>query len=816
MLPALQAALAVAPCAVLIAPPGSGKTSRVPGALLDGGLLGAGRVVMLQPRRVAARLAARRIASERGVELGQEVGYRVRFEDRTSPRTRIEVVTEGVLTRRIQSDPFLDGVSAVILDEFHERHLEGDLALALLDQVRREARPDLKLLVMSATLDPAPLVRFLGRRGEPCPVLRAEGRRYPVELLYDPRPDERYLPERIASAVRELLRSSEEGHVLAFHPGVGEIDRVAELLGDLAERGVAVLPLHGRLSLDEQDRALRPSAARKVVLSTNIAESSVTLAGVVGVVDCGLHRTTVFDPALGLGALQTLPISTASADQRAGRAGRTGPGLCRRLWTAGEQRQRPAADLPEVARADLAGVTLELLAWGVSDLGAFGWYEAPPEASLERARALLRSLGALSLDGLTALGRDLAPLPLHPRLARVVVEGHRRGCLRAAATAAALTSERDPWERAGLAADLCDRVGWVDRRGTGADPRALHTVKETRDQLVRVALSALGPARREVEASDEAIVRCLLAGFPDRVGQRRTEGGGRFRLADGRGAALGPGVEVGAAPLLLAAGLEGSSRGPDAIIRLAAVVEEGWLPVEVVTTCLFDPERQAVVAREETRFGALLLRERPSREAADPAAVAALLAAAALERGGALDLEGEGGALLDRLRFLAGALPELGLPDWSADLHELIPELCLGRRSLSELRGLDLSRELLGRLTYAQREALDREAPASLTVPSGAQASIDYSQRPPVLSARVQQLFGMKETPRIAQGRVALMVHLTAPNNRPVQVTRDLSSFWANTYAEVRKDLRGRYPRHAWPEDPTTAIPENRPARRPR
>jgi len=807
VLPRLISALASHRAAVLTAPPGSGKTTRAPPALLDAGLAGDGKVVVLQPRRVAARMTARRIAHERGVRPGDEVGWVVRFEDRTSAKTRLEVLTEGLLTRRLQADPFLEGVGVVVLDEFHERSLHADMALSLLAEVQ-EVRDDLKILVMSATLDPAPIVAFFD--GD-CPVITAGGRPFPVEVRYLPRPDERPIVSQCVRLVRQALSDQPSGHVLAFLPGVGEISAAQEALSGLA--GVDVLPLHGRLSAAAQDAALSPSAQRKVVLATNIAETSVTLEGVTAVVDSGLQRSPRFDPALGLTRLETSRISAASSDQRAGRAGRTGPGICYRLWTERQQALLSAQDAPAIQRADLARSVLEVLSWG-GDPGTFRWFESPPEASVSQALALLGLLGAVEDGALTELGEQLARLPLHPRLGRVILAGHAAGCLRAAATAAALVSERDPWSRARLHTGLLDRVRLVTSGGSGADRRALAVVRQVRDQLVRVAGSARGPAARHSERDEAAILQALVAGFPDRVAQQRAPGGRRYRMASGRGAVLDEGLPAPA--LLVAAALTASGRGREPVIRAAAALEPGWLPTRRHVAVRFDSERRAVVSELEERYGALVLSRRPTSELPDPEAVSAMLAeAAAKDLRRALNIPPAVAAWQARASWLAHNLPELGLPDVS-DVRAFLPLWCVGRRSFSELWRLDVLGELRNQMTWQQQVLVDREAPERVRVPSGSRVRLIYEapDLAPILPARIQQLFGMEDSPRIASGRVPLRIHLLAPNNRPMQVTSDLKNFWATTYTQIRKDLRGRYPKHAWPEHPTAADAEDRPRRR--
>lgn len=782
---------------VLVAPPGSGKTTRVPPAILDS--LEGGRVLVLQPRRVAARLVAERIAAERGVRLGEEVGYSVRFERRAGPDTRLEILTEGLLLRRLQEDPLLDGVRCVVLDEFHERSLHTDLALALLREVQQGLRPDLWLVAMSATMDAEPLAAWLGG----CPIVRVEGQMFPVEMIYDSEPDERPIAARCAAAVRQML--PETGHTLVFLPGVREIEAVAAALGSLSD--VELLQLHSRVPLESQARALAPSSRRKVVLSTNIAETSITFDGVRVVIDAGLVRVPWLDPAIGLERLETERVSAASAAQRAGRAGRTGPGRCRRLWTAGAQQRLAPAEAPEIERVDLCATALELRAWGV-DPRQFAWFAAPPAASIERAESLLRRLGALGEGGLTPLGRTLAAMPVHPRLAAVVVEGHRRGCLRAAAGFAALASESDPGLEHG---DVHERLRALD------NPRGPWRLKQVRDQLVEVAQRALGRAPGERPPSDETLARVLLAGFPDRLGRRRGPASDRVRLVGGAGAVLLHPEQLGQEELLLAVELAAARRGERAEHRVtvAMPVLASWLTLRTERALTLDPERGVITATRRAMFEDLVLDERPDPEAPSAEALTALLseaARAAPER--ALNLDDDARAFLERLRCLADWMPELELPTFE-DLGPLIDELCVGRRSFAELRRVELVEEIRARLGFQKSRLLDEYAPQRLEVPSGAMARVSYTRgQSPVLSARIQQLFGMRETPRVAGGRVPVLVELLSPAQRPIQLTKDLASFWSNTYHEVRKEMRGRYPKWAWPEDPLVAIPEDRPRRR--
>jgi ATP-dependent helicase HrpB len=819
VLPQLVASLRRSPNLVLIAPPGAGKTTRVPSALLDHGLIGPKeRILMLEPRRLAARLSATRIAEERGAKLGGEVGYQIRFEDRTSAATRIAIVTEGILTRRIQTDPMLEGVGAVILDEFHERSVHADLALAFSREVQ-EVRPELKIVVMSATLDPGPVQAFLGD----CPVIESEGRAYPVELFYLERPDDRFPVELLVSGVRRALRESKTGHVLAFLPGAGEIRRAKEQLDPLVE-GVDVTMLYGELDSRDQDRALAESSRRKVILSTNIAETSLTIRGVETVVDLGLHKLARHDPARGVDALEMVRISARSAAQRTGRAGRTGPGRAYRLWTEKEQRTLAADDEPEIKRIDLAPLALEIIRWTSKDPRQFRWFEAPTEAAISRALHLLRALGALVPDQfrLTPRGEQLARFPLHPRLASLLVAAHARGIVVDGARLAALASERDILRRSKDAApdhvgasDLLRRAELMDQGHFNLDAGAVRTVRDVERRLAQTAESVLGKAKAG-EAHEDALLQVILAGFPDRIGKRRGQsdeivmaGGGSLRLAKESCVREGE--------LLVAIEIDGSARaGGSGLIRIASQVERPWLSelggLQKKAGARWNLGREAAEAVIETRFGELVLDERP-----DPQGSAEVLAAllaehaeADLER--ALPITDELSNLFNRWAFLRRTAPELELPELGPSSRKAhLAELCEGKKSFADLQRLDLVEALLQRVPHEARRVLDKEAPVDLPIPSGRRAKLRYEpDGPPTLSVRLQEIFGLYETPRIAKGRVPVRMELLAPNQRPVQVTQDLKSFWENTYDEVRKELRRRYPKHQWPEDPREGIPTAR------
>jgi ATP-dependent helicase HrpB len=757
-LDAIRAAVRAHRAVVVIAAPGAGKTTRVAPALSAEGPL-----ILLQPRRVAARLLARRIAEEQGWTLGEEVGWHVRFERRFSPRTRVLVATEGILTARLQGDPLLTDVHTVVLDEFHERSLHGDLALALCRQAAR-ARPDLALVVMSATLDAGPVAEFLGG----CPVIDVPGRLHPLEVLHRP-------GTSVADAVREALRTR-DGDVLCFLPGAREIGGAERDLGT-RPAGVDVWPLHGSLSADAQDAALRPSARRKVILATNLAETSLTVEGVRTVVDSGLQRVLRYDAGTALDRLETERISLDSAQQRAGRAGRLGPGMVLRLWETRDV--LPVHREPEIARVDLAAPVLDVVAWGGDPL-TFEWFEAPPAEAVRAALALLEDLGAVEEEGrrLTAVGEAMRRLPLHPRLARVFVAAG--GSRRAAAVCAVLGEGR---LRAGVTGESdVDVLALADR--LGALPGS---VREAARQLADLGRTL----RAGGDDGDESVRRALLAGFPDRVARRREPHGPRLLLASGHGAVLPTSGSLAASEYILALDVTAGDRGPgsEARVRLASGLEAAWLrPTHRDLEHRFDEDAGRVRASETIWYRRLPLQERAV--APDPERAAEVLSLALVRRLAGSPEE----TLLRRLRFA-------GL---EIDPHELATRACLGRTSLREV-------SLEESLTFTERRALDTQAPATLAVPSGRRAPLEYREDGTVAaSVKLQELFGLGETPRLGPRQEPVLLLLQAPNGRPVQTTRDLRSFWARTYPEVRKELRGRYPRHPWPEDPWNAEPTAR------
>lgn len=821
-LPALQDALERTSAAVLQAPPGAGKTTRVPLALLDERWLRGQRIVMLEPRRLAARAAARRLAATLGERVGETVGVRVRGETRVGVATRIEVVTEGVLTRMLHADPALDGIGLVIFDEFHERSVHADLGLALALQSQELLRPELRLLVMSATLDGASVAGLLGG----APIVTSEGRAFPVEVRHVPSRGERSVVAAVADVIRRSL-AMDAGSILAFLPGAGEIARAMEQLrAEPLPRDVSVHPLFGDLSFREQDAAVLPprDGERKVVLATAIAETSLTIEGVRVVVDSGFARVSWFSPRSGMARLETVRVSRASAEQRCGRAGRTSPGVCYRLWSEAEQASLLERSTPAILLADLAPLALDLAVAGVVDPSSLRWLDLPPSASLAQARELLVELDALDTSArITPHGRRMAALGAHPRLAHMLIIGETRGLGATACALAALLEERDLFRRdpaTGSDADLRARlraVGEDARRDPRVDRGRLAQVRE-RSAAWRLALGVAD------DVVDDAAAGALLAlAYPDRVARRRDTSGSRFLLRSGVGARLDDRGALADSSWLAVAETDGQR--PEARIYLAAPVEsseiEELFARQIVReeVVVWQPQIGVVSARVRERLGALVLHEVPLREASEEAMAEELLAAILRDDGVRLRWGSAALRLRERVAFLRTI--DASWPDWSDDplrrsMREwLLPHL-VGLRRRAEVEALDLTSILLSCLGFEQRRAIDRLTPTHVVVPTGSNIAIDYSDpASPVLAVRLQEMFGQTDTPRIADGRVPLTVHLLSPAGRPVQVTRDLAGFWRSSYFEVRKELRGRYPKHEWPDDPLSAVPTRRTKRRP-
>jgi len=744
---------------VVSAQPGAGKTTRIPPALLD-----AGPLMLLQPRRVAARAIAQRIAYERGWTIGEEIGWQIRLERRFGPRTQLLVATEGVLTARLQQDPLLSDFTTIVLDEFHERSIHADLAIALAKQAWR-ARTDLRIVVMSATLDTAAVSRFL----DGCPVVDVPGRLYPLDVSYAP-------GASIVEAVDSVLTST-PGDVLCFLPGAYEIRRAMD---DLHARGAGrdmeILPLHGSLDAAAQDLALKGSGSgrRRIIVATNVAETSVTVPGVTAVVDSGLHKVARYDADRAIDSLETERITSDAADQRAGRAARTAPGAVMRLWDS-RDRLRPHRE-PEIHRVDLSATVLDVIAWG-SDPREFEWFERPDDDRIAAALALLVRLGAVRDGVLTDVGRHMLRLPLHPRLARMLIAAN--GAWQAA-QACALLSERHllPARTASTASDLLSAIDqWSTLPGH-----------------VRQTAESVASGFNRASVSDSDLRRAVLAGYPDRVAQRRGPQSPRLLLSSGAGATMAPQSGVVDGEFLVALDVQASTRpnDPDARVRIASLVDREWLePTHVDVVHRFDDARGVVKAVEVDRYDALTLAERPVDP--DPEKVAEILTDVWMNRGPRV----EHVQLLRRLRF-AGV---------SADGSQLVRRAALSVRSLDAI-------DLVSGLTFDERQLLERNAPETIAVPSGRTARLEYEDDGTVsASVKLQELFGLADTPTVGPRREPVRLALLAPNGRPVQTTRDLRSFWNTTYADVRKELRGRYPRHPWPEDPWTATPTARTTR---
>ena len=831
VLPNLRATLARQPNALLTAPPGAGKTTGVPPALLDEPWLAGKKILLLEPRRLAARAAAHRMAVARSESVGETVGYRMRLDTKVGPRTRIEVITEGILTRVLQHDPSLAEYGIVLFDEFHERSLQADTGLALCLESQRLFRPNLRLLVMSATLDCGPVAELLGGAA----TLACEGRMFPVETRYVSEPASGHLDVAVTQIIRRSL-SQDTGSLLVFLPGIADIRRVERKLLD-AQLGpsIHIAPLHGDLPQTAQDEAIEPAppGTRKVVLATSIAETSLTIDGVRVVIDAGLLRVPRFDPRSGLTRLETIRVTQDSADQRRGRAGRTEPGVCYRLWTEREQAVLSARRPPEMLDADLAPLMLDLALWGTSDPSELSWLTPPPPAAVAHAKELLTGLGALDASGrITPHGKRMAGLGLHPRLSHMLLQAESLGLTDLACDIAALLSERDllkgPAQR--QEADLRIRLDVLHGQpsqamGATVERGVLHRVKRTAD-LWRSQLAARANRPRQVahETAHPAGVLLALA-YPDRIAQRQPGLEARYLMANGKGSLFAAPDPLGSEPFLVVAELDG---GPQwARIGLAAPVSlheiETLYAKQLVDTqaVAWDEKTQSVRASRQRRLGALVLAEQ-NLSKPDPALITAALLQGVCDAGiASLAWTPELRQWQARVQFLhrvEGA--DSSWPDLSDDaltqtLDRWLGPFLDGLTTLDRVKRLDLIPPLHALLTWEQQRQLDRDAPTHVTVPSGSHIQIDYeSGEVPVLAVRLQEMFGCTDTPRIAGGTVPVMLHLLSPAKRPVQVTKDLASFWKSAYVEVKKELRGRYPKHHWPDDPLAAPPTAKAKRR--
>ena len=825
---------------IVSAPTGSGKSTQVPQMLLDHGLLEQGQVVVLQPRRLATRLLAARVAWERNVELGREVGYQIRFENVSGPETRIRFVTEGVLLRQMVQDARLAGISTLIFDEFHERHLYGDITLARALDLQEFTRPDLKLIVMSATLDAARLEEYL----QPCRVLESLGRTFPVEMRFADSPsyaEKRPVWEQAAVAFDDFISSGATGDVLVFMPGSFEISQTIQAIQHSDQsRGVILLPLHGELAPRDQDAAVARYDRRKVVVATNVAETSLTIDGVRCVIDSGLARIPRYDPQRGINTLLIDKISRASADQRAGRAGRTAPGLCLRLWSREEHAHRPAQELPEIKRLDLAEVVLTLKAAGIEDLRRFRWLEAPEEQALAHAEELLVDLGALKArtDGgpslITETGRKMLAFPLHPRYGRMLLAAQEYGCVHQACLVAALTQGRDLLlrnvdrdtvrYREDLLGDRASSDFWMLMRAWNYASRNQFRADACRRLGVHIVTARqVGPLFQQfldiagkeglstapTEVPEEALQKCILIGFSDRVARRVDSGTLRCELVHGRGGVLARESAVQASQLFVAAEIrevEGKDKTVNTILSLATAINESWLrelfpdDLQTASRVFYDPTTKRVYAEEQLRFRDLNIGGR--RVDPPPPDQAAHLLSEEVIAGRLVLKEWDHDVeqWITRLNQLCQWCPELDLPPITAeDRRHLIEQLCHGAAGYKDIKDKPVKPVIKSWLSPAQAELLDKHAPERLSLPNGRTPKVIYEAgAAPHIAVRIQELYDVNNTPKITMGRVSVLVHILAPNMRPVQITQDLSSFWREQYPRVKQELQRKYPKHQW------------------
>ena len=826
ILPELKTAIREHPAVVLQAPPGSGKTTRVPLALLDVIEPQAGRILMLEPRRIAAVSAARWMARTLGEEIGQTLGYSIRFDSRVSKKTRIEVVTEGILTRRILANPDLAGVAMVIFDEFHERSLQADLALALCLDIRRVLREDFKILVMSATLDGGPIAALL----DGAAVISSQGKAYPVEERYCGDNRDQSVTSRITNVIQQALRET-TGDILVFLPGAGEIravgDALAETLHDGAMENVSLHPLYGDLPFEKQEQAILPASARKIVLATNIAETSLTIEGVGVVIDSGLTRRLQYDPATGMNRLVTVTVSQASARQRQGRAGRLGPGVCYRLYSSHTFQTLIPFAPPEIAISDLSSLVLDLAAWGVKDPALLSWLDPPPPSAWRAAQELLKELGALNAKGsITPVGQAMARLPLHPRLGRMLLKAAELGCPSLGADLAALLSERDiirhsrssfPHPTGGF--DLSDRLGllrqWRQNKMLPgmADAFALRAVAATSQQLRRLTGKTFEAAGVETGGM---VPRLLLLAFPDRIAKRREDDGSRYVLRQGRGVRLSAKINQSGSPYIVAPVVDKGEKA-EGTVHMAEPLTEELIrealgdQIETQRRVVWDKQEGRIVATLEERLGAIMLSAKPVNPSEEE--VVSVLCEAIRSKTVNLTISREALQFQARMRLIREIYPEENWPDLSEETLLSAPQDWLlsrlhGIRNAQQLAALNIGPALTETLTWEQRRLLDDRAPVTIAVPSGSNIPIDYVAGViPILAVKLQEMFGLADTPAIAGGRVKLLLHLLSPARRPVSITRDLEQFWNTGYPQVKKELKGRYPKHPWPDDPWKAAP---------
>ena len=800
----IKASLAQESVVILQAPPGAGKSTILPIALLDENWLGGQKILMLEPRRLAARAVATRMADLIGEEVGQKVGYRVRFESKVSVKTQLEVLTEGLLTRLIQQDNMLEGIGLVIFDEFHERSLHADLALALCREVQQVLRPDLKILIMSATLDTKLLSGLMGN----APVLISEGREHPIQYIYTDVDKHAHISVNVAAVVKRAVQE-QDGDILVFLPGAGEILRTYEILSTSLSPDITIHPLYGDLSPAEQQKAIlpNPQGRRKVVLATSIAETSLTIEGLKVVVDSGYARVPSFDPRSGLSQLLTQRVTRDAADQRAGRAGRLGPGVCYRLWHAAIQEQLEAHRKPEILEADLAPMQLELARWGQMDMKNMAWLTLPPAGALAQARDLLLNLDAIESDGkITRRGKEMLAFPTHPRLAHMLLEAQEAGLSTLAVDVIALLEERDPLDKS-KGADLCLRLEAL-RRWRSSNGRGNF------DRIEKLSLYWRKVLKTTLDTSiiiPTQVGRLIAAAYPERIAKRQ-ENSERFRLANGRMARLPEYDHLAHEEWLAVANVDAS--GNEGKIFLAApfdVADIAHLAItkEVLT---WDTQKGQLQSREEQRVGDLIVSSKPLPVVDSPLKTEVLLNVVKTEGLKLFNWDENALQWQARLACLHIWRPEEEWPDVSneallASVEDWLAPFLTDVKRREDFAKLDLLMMLNTVLSWEQSQKLDKLVPAKITVPSGSAITIEYKQEGslPVLAVRLQEMFGLVDTPAINEGRTALLLHLLSPGYKPVQVTQDLKSFWGNTYPDVRKELRVRYQKHHWPEDPWTA-----------
>ncbi len=804
VLPEVKAALSAGNLVILQAPPGAGKSTVLPLHLLDSPWLKDGKILMLEPRRLAAKMVANRLAQQINEETGETIGYRIRFEKKISSATKLEILTEGILTRMLAEDQALEQTGMVIFDEFHERSIHADLALVLCYEIQQALRPDLKILIMSATLD----TEFLMKAFPGAPLIKSEGRQYPVTIHYSKEEERTPLSRQMGSLIR-LAIEKEEGDILAFFPGTGEIRRTKELL-DEELRGVNVVPLYGDLSWKEQQEAILPNAGgiRKVVLATSIAETSLTIEGIRVVVDCGYSRVPRFDPRSGLTRLETIKVSKDTAEQRAGRAGRLGPGVAYRMWEEGKQQYLLPHRKPEILEADLAPLLLELSNWGQEPIQSFHWVTAPPDANVSQARQLLEELGAVRNGLITTEGKEMAKYPTHPRISKMFLESRIDGNLSLACDVAALLEERNPMRKEdgvnmGLGLDLLQR--WRRKEKTNAERFLLERLEKVSAEWKK----RTGAARNDKTYSDTDAGHLVAFAYPERIAKKIS--GTRYRLANGRTAKLEDHDPLSHEEWLAIAHMDAGT-GEGKIFLAAPIDPEDIQHLSIEKdVMLYDEQKDELLLRREKRIDGIVLESKPLKEIPREE-FEKLLCEVVRMKGLSLFESNED---TDQLRTRLGSLrkwapeqwPDLSDQSLLADCEKNILPFLTDVKRMKDLKKIPLKNILLNTLTWEQQLEIDKLAPRAIKVPSGSEIKINYSKEgsQPVLAVRLQEVFGLTETPAIMNGKIRLIMHLLSPGYKPVQVTQDLASFWKTTYHEVRKELRIRYPRHSWPEDPMKA-----------